>query len=139
MKFATIPSGNAFFKSDDHKDDAAILLEITSFAAQVPTQYGPKDTITCTATYFKTQKDIDEGNGEEVEGTTIQQPFLVKPLAGLIDQATVVKLAQSNPKPGQRPAWIWETPSAETMTKVGEYVDKRDAALQADIDDAPSF
>lgn len=142
LNFADVPQGGGgWLKPAEHLDALALLIEVKSFDHQRPTPNGPKDSALVDVTIFNTEADLDAGTPSfEAKGTRIEQTVLARDLAGLVGNATIVKLAQTEAKkPGQRPAWVWRQVPGDVKQKVIKYATDREAAIQAALDSAPSF
>lgn len=141
FKVKELPQAGGWFKPDEHVNDVAILIEVTGFERQRPTDYGPKDSAITTSTFFATQEELDAGTPTDVvKGLRYEQTYLASDLAGLIGEATIVVLGQSQPKKaGQKPAWVWRQPTNENKAKVIAYGEAREAAKAEAIASAPSF
>lgn len=136
-----IPTSGGWFKPDEHTEDVAILIEVTGIERQRPTDYGPKDSVITTSTFFATQAELDEGTPTDVvKGLRYEQTYLARDLMPLDGEATIVVLGQSAPKKaGQKPAWVWRQPSNDVKSKVIAYGEAREAAKAEAIASAPSF
>lgn len=129
LNFGDIATGGSYFKGDDYNHAVALLIEPTNLERQVPTNYGPKDTITADITVFGSEEEIDNDGGQLNEGVKIQQIDLAKKLAHLVGGATVVtveKLEKSAKLPNG--AWVWRTVPADIKGKVIAYAERREAA-----------
>lgn len=141
LNFADIPNqSGGWLKPAEHKEAVAILVEVKSFERQRPTPHGPKDSVLANLSVFNSQTDLDAGTPAISEGVRIEQTVLARDLSGLINQATIVTLAQVPSKtPGSNPAWVWRQVDRATQQKVVAYATAREAALQAAMSDAPDF
>jgi hypothetical protein len=141
LNIVDLSPGNTFFKPDQYLGTPAILVEVKQFQSQVPTaKYGPKDTIIADLTIFTTDAELANGAPTVIKGAQIQQQYLVRDLQAIVGSATIVKLSQSKPKTaGQRPAWVWGLASPQHREQVLDYVNKREAEVQAALDSAPDF
>jgi hypothetical protein len=140
FEIAALPqSGGTFFKPEDHKNDIAILIEPKRLEADRPSKFGAKDAIHADLTVFKTQADLDAGTPSEVlKGCIIQSVYLVSDITALIGKATVSVPLKKQFKSGSS-GWVWEAVAPEVVAKVAAYGTARDAAVAADMDDAPDF
>lgn len=136
MGLAKIETGpRTFFKPENYRSAEALLLEIDKVERGVQSQWGERDQATVRLTVFA-PGDAERGQPTEVvENCIIDKRFMVAPLAGLVGQATAVVVAQSNPSPGKRPAWIWDQPDAKVMALVEKWLDERDSEALADEPD----
>lgn len=144
LNLVDIPTqGGGWFKPEtDMLDYAAFLIEVKDIELQRPTAYGPKDSALVDLTIFKTEAELTIGEPTEVvTGTRVEQTVLARDLKAVgKGGATIVTLARiPSSKPGQQPAWVWRTAGAAVKKKVAEYAEKREAAIEAAIADAPSF
>lgn len=136
-----VSSNGGWFKPEAHKDAVAILIEVRDWQAQVPGNYGPKDTAFCDITIFDTQSELDEGKPSSVnENTRVEATVLARDLKPLVGGACVVTLDQVPvKKAGANPAWVWVKASGAVVEKVVAYANARDAAVEAALADAPDF
>lgn len=143
LNLVDIPTqGGGWFKPETEMTEyVAFLIEVKDFERQRPTPYGPKDSALVDITVFKTEADLTIGEPSEViTGTRVEQTVLARDLGPLKGSATIVTLAQiPSTKPGQRPAWVWRTAGAAVKKAVADYAEKREAAVEAAIANAPSF
>lgn len=140
LKIKTIASGGAFFKGDDYASAIALLLEVKRLELQLPTNYGPKDTITADITAFATVDDIVSGNATVTRGVKIQQVDLARKLADHVGEAvvvTVVKLEPTAKLPNG--AWVWRQVDGDIVSKVVAYTEVLEAAEAAALDEVPDF
>lgn len=141
FEIAQLPSNNGtFFKPDEYVSAVALLIEPKRLEEQRPgSKYGPKDTIHADITVFATQADLDAGKPTDVlKGAMIQQTYLVQDIVELVGKATVSTPIKKTFKSGST-GWVWQGVTAEIIGKVGQYGAARNAAVEADMDDAPSF
>lgn len=141
LNVVEVTSGGQFFKPEEQKDAIAILVEVRRFAPQVPSKFGPKDTIYADLTVFGSQSDLDAGKpSAEFKNAEIQQTVLVKNLQGVGEgNATIAKLTKLPPKNGNQPAWAWANVSGDTKDRVLAYGNAREAAKAQAAASAPSF
>ncbi|WP_263729936.1 hypothetical protein [Cellulomonas sp. SG140] len=140
LKFGDIASGGSYFKGDDFASAVALLIEPKHIDPQVPTKFGPKDTLTADITAFGTVAEIDADGGTLTTGIKIQQIDLVKKLAHLVGSATVVTVVKLPPS-SQLPngAWVWRAVDADVRGKVIAFAERREAAAAAAIEEMPDF
>lgn len=133
--------GGGWFKPADNNSAVAILIEVKGFDRQRPTPNGPKDSILADVSVFQSDADLAAGTPQIAKGQRIEQTILARDLADMVGSATIVTLDQIPPKkPGQRPAWVWRpVASASVRQDVVDYATKREAAVNAALDDAPDF
>lgn len=130
-----------WFKPAENIDAVAILLEVHSFDRQRPTPNGPKDSVLADVTVFKDAASLAAGTPEISKGQRIEQTILARDLETIVGGATIVVLAQVPPKkPGAHPAWVWRPLTDAGVRKaVVEYANKREAAAEAAVAEAPDF
>lgn len=139
-----IPSsgGGGWYKPEDsHTEYTAFLIEVKDFEHQRPGQYGPKDSALVDMTQFRTREELTNGTPNVINGTRVEQTKLAEFLGSVgKGNGTIVILKKVPSKQaGRNPAWIYEGASTDVQAKVIEYVNQRDAALDAAIANAPSF
>ena len=136
MQFAEISSGGSFFKPEEYTRYAALLLEVTGFERNRPTNYGPKDTAHVDITAF----DAEGNQVADAQGVMIQQTILARDLAPIEGKATIQYLTKgTSSKPGQNAPWVWRTPEDSVKGKVMEWAKARVEAEKEALADAPSF
>jgi len=136
VQFAEVSNGGGqFFKPADFQGVDAFLIEVEDFRRQVPTNFGPKDTAVATLTVFRGF----DGEPAVIPASQIQQTALASALADLVGKATIVTMGQGKAKNGNNPPWIWTAIDAAPKAKVIDYVTKREAKIEADLNDAPDF
>lgn len=129
-----------WFKPADNIDAKAFLIEVTSFDRQRPTPNGPKDSALVDLTTFPDQESLDSLEPTVTKGVRIEQTVLARDLATLVGSATVVRLDKVKAsKPGAYDAWVWRPVDTATRKAVVAYAEKREAEVQAALDDAPDF
>jgi|GEM_PF-1937938 len=137
-----IKIGGSYFKGEDFVENVALLIEVTNFERQLPTNYGPKDTVTADITAFASVDDIDNDNGSLSSGVKIQQVDLARRLADLVGSAAVVRLEKLAPT-AKLPngAWVWRPVDADVRSKVVAFGERREAALNEALsgDDVPDY
>ena len=140
LHFADIPAGGAYFKGDDYATAVALLIEVGHLDPQVPTKFGPKDTLTVDITKFASTADIETGNGQFNQGVKVQAIDLVNKLRHLVGSATVVTVVKLPPS-AQLPngAWVWRQVDADTRGKVVAYAQRREAAEAEALAEVPDF
>ena len=140
FKVKELPQAGGWFKPDEHVNDVAILIEVERVERQRPTQFGPKDTVYATATFFATQADLDSGTPSEVaKGMAFDKAYHAADLIRLgVGEATIVTIGQKATKKGND-AWCFLQPTAENKAKVIAYGEAREAAKAEAIAAAPSF
>jgi hypothetical protein len=141
LNFKDIPQqGGGWFKPAEHKDAAAILIEVTAFDRQRPTPNGPKDSALCDLSIFPTEAELASGEPLVIKGTRVEQTVLARDLADLVGSATIVTVVQvPSKKAGAHPAWVWRPTSLDVKNQVIAYAQKREAEVQAALDAVPSF
>jgi hypothetical protein len=75
------------------------------------------------------------------KGQRIEQTILARDLETIVGGATIVRLEQVPPKkPGAHPAWVWRpVTDSGVRTAVVDYANKREAAAEQAVADAPDF
>ena len=140
MQFTDIPSGaGTFLKPADHKDAVAVLIDVKRFEAQRPGKFGPKDTVHADVYVFDSEADIDAGKANILQGALINSGAIVRDLAGLVGNATVVKFDTAYFKNAGKDGWVLRGVDAGTKAKVVAYATKRQQELEAAMEDAPGF
>lgn len=140
MQFADLPQGaGAFFKPAEYADAVAILVDVKRFEAQRPGNFGPKDTVHADIFAFSSEADIEAGKASISQGALIQNGALVRDLAGLVGNATIVKLDKAFFKQVGKEGWVWKPVDAALKAKVIAYATKRQQELEAAMEDAPDF
>lgn len=132
MQFGDIAATGSYFKGDDYAHAVALLVEVKQLDRQVPTNYGPKDTITADITVFSSIEDIDADNGTLNPAVKIQQTDLVRRISHLVGSATVVTV-EKLPKGPKLPngAWVWRQVDPEVKSKVVAYAQRRESGQTA--------
>lgn len=139
-KFGDIASGGGqFFKPAEFASAAALMIEVTDFERQLPTNYGPKDTVTATIHAFGSAADVAADRVAISEDMKIQQVDLARKLSPLVGGATVVRLEKLEPT-AKLPngAWVWRSVEPELKSAVIAYDQRREAAA-GDDDEMPDF
>jgi hypothetical protein len=133
--------GGGWFKPKDNLTAPAILVEVHSFDRQRPTPNGPKDSVLADVTVFKDGGALQAGTPEVTKGQRIEQTILARDLETIVGGATIVRLEQVPPKkPGAHPAWVWRpVTDSGVRTAVVDYANKREAAAEQAVADAPDF
>jgi hypothetical protein len=140
IKFGEIASGGSFFKGEDYQNAVALLIEPKRLDPQVPTNYGPKDTIVADITAFGSVDQIDSDEGTLSKDVKIQALDLVRKLSHLVGSATVAtveKLEKSSKLPNG--AWVWRAVDAEVRGKVVAHAERREAAEAEALAEVPDF
>lgn len=129
-----------FFKPAEFLDYSAFLVEVNRIEKDRPGKFGPKDAAHCTIHAFKTDEDVKAGNAK-VQDYIINSAPLVKELndPDLIGAATIVTLEETHFDKVGRDVPVWRSPSNDLYDAVVEYAEKYEAALEAEMDDAPGF
>jgi len=140
MKFGDITTGGSYFKGEEYATAVALLIEVKSLDPQVPTNYGPKDTLNVDITAFGTLEEIDADGGTLSAGVKIQQIDLVRKLSHLVGSAAIVTV-EKLPKSAKLPngAWVWRQVDADVRGKVIAYAERQEEAAQAALAEMPSF
>lgn len=126
--------GGSFIKPKELEGAKAILVEVTKFERQIPTDFGPKDQATADLTVFNTDASLEAGVPDQtLSNVKMQQTALARDLQNYVGQAVVVSLGTGNAKPGRQAPWIWVPVPADVQQKVADYAKERDAEL----DEAP--
>lgn len=120
-----------FFKPKEWKDAAAMLIEPTSYRADVEGKYGKRDILTVEMTVFS-----EDGSHKTLETQAITNNPLINDLKGGVGgRKYLQKLGQTTTKKGHE-IWVWEDVTDEKVVKAAEaYVTQRDS----DLDDAPDI
>jgi len=140
MQFADIATGaGSFFKTADNLDAVAILVDVKRLEPQRPGKFGPKDAIHGDIHIFKDAASLDAGTPEVLQGAIINQAPLVRDLADIVGQATVVKLEMTHFKNVGKDVAVFRTVDPLTKGKVVEYAKALQEKVAAEMDDAPDF
>ncbi|MFJ9158670.1 hypothetical protein ACIRPS_17925 [Streptomyces griseoviridis] len=142
LNLVDIPTANGgWFKPKEVAEAVAILLEVKQFDRQRPTPNGPKDSVLCDVTVFKTPEQLDKLAPEVSKGQRIEQTVLARDLETVVGGAVLVTVAQvPAKKPGAHPAWVWkQVTDTGIRNQVVAYASQRDAAVDAAVADAPDF
>ena len=136
MGLGKIRTGDrTFFKPEEYQNSIALLIETHKILKDVPGNFGERDQAITSVTVFASKDDIENGVGTELDNCIIDKPYMVAPLAEVIGEQVAVKVGQSKPKQGQRPAWIWHDVAPDVEALIEGYIAQRDGEL----DDAPDF
>ena len=129
-------TGGGWFKPEAVKDAKAFLIEVNGFEPQRPTNHGPKDSALCDVTTFADDASLASGVPTSVvKGQRIEQTYLARDLKDMVGSATIVVLAQTKPKPGQKPAWVWRAVTdGGVKNAVIAYAEAREAASETSAD-----
>lgn len=140
MQFADIATGaGSFFKTVDNMDAVAILVDVKRLEPQRPGKFGPKDAIHADVHIFKDAASLEAGTPEVLQGAIINQAPLVRDLANIVGQATVVKLEMTFFKNLGKDVAVFRQVDAATKQKVIAYAMALQEAVAAEMDDAPDF
>lgn len=110
-------------KWEDHKG-ALLLIEPTSFEAQVNTSFGPADAVKANVYVID-----GPGAGDSYADTMIFPKLLVAQTKPLMGKKVLGRLGQGQGKPGQSAPWLLEEASAEDNAKGEEFVQKNTPAV----------
>ena len=139
-------AGGSVFKSKDHLNDVAFLIEPKSVQKQVPNTYQGKtsyrDEVTCDIAVFRTLESLEKGEPSEIlKSVRTVHPMLsdtlVKVLAAGPDNAVAVRLDKVTTQNGS--GFVFRDLDATKAGLVSAYADKREAAVAAAVADAPDF
>lgn len=142
LNLVDIPTANGgWFKPKEVAKAVAILLEVKQFDRQRPTPNGPKDSVLCDVTVFKTPEQLDKLAPEVSKGQRIEQTVLARDLETVVGGAVLVTVTQvPAKKPGAHPAWVWkQVADTGIRNQVVAYAAQRDAAVEAAVAEAPDF
>lgn len=144
MPIVDIPaSGGGWFKpTEEMKSYVAFLIETLDFEKDRPGTFGPKDSALVNLVAFDTLEGLEAGTPVvDVEGMRIEYGVLANQLASLVKKGHTIQRLISTPskKPGQKPYWSWTPVTGSTRGKVVEFLEAREAALEAELASAPSF
>ncbi|NEA50469.1 hypothetical protein G3I35_30420 [Streptomyces sp. SID10815] len=142
LNLMDIPTANGgWFKPAEAANAVAILLEVKQFDRQRPTPNGPKDSVLCDVTVFKTPEQLERLAPEVSKGQRIEQTVLARDLETVVGGAVLVTVTQvPAKKPGAHPAWVWkQVTDTGIRNQVLTYASQRDAAVDAAVAEAPDF
>lgn len=116
MAFAT-PAASSGFTFEDHLD-ALLIIEVLAVESDIPTSFGDKDAVRANITV------VDGPHQGDVYADTLVFPrVLIGQLRSNVGQQVLGRLGQGNAKPGQKPPWRLEDPTAADLAAAEKYVD----------------
>lgn len=114
--FEQPPAPGGGIKWDDHKG-ALLLIEPTSFEAQVNTSFGPADAVKANVHVID-----GPGAGDSYTDTMIFPKLLVSQTKPLLGKKVLGRLGQGQGKPGQSAPWLLNEATPEDNTKGEAWV-----------------
>lgn len=140
MDIEDLPTGpGEFFKADKFKDAVALLVEVKQFTPDMPSNFGPKDTIKADIHAFIDADAVKSGTANVYSDVMIQQGALVRDLKDLVGKATITQLGTAFFKKAGKEGSVWKAVDPSLKPGVVEYAKGYQERLKAAMDDAPSF
>ena len=134
--------GGAYFKPAENMNALALLIEPKSITRDVPNTYNGKssvrDEVLCDISIFANTDALRNGEPSEViMAAKVVHGMLTDTLSKIMGEATIATIAKIPTQKGA--GYVFRDASPEATAAVTAYYDKRNAALEAAMADAPSF
>ena len=134
--------GGAYFKPLENMNALALLIEPKSITRDVPNTYQNvtkmRDEVVADVSIFDNTDALRAGEPTEViKAAKFVHGMLTDTLSKIMGEATIATIVKIPTKGGS--GYVFRDASPEATAAVTAYYDKRNAALEAAMADAPSF